>query len=108
MALALFYIFIYNPKTEYLKYQLKSMKVLNKHIQKQNDSLLTSIKKIEADIVKTDEIITSLFEENYLLQQNVDSLNSKLHKTKERYEKARIHANNFNSNELQRYFADLQ
>lgn len=108
LCIVLFYLLVYNPQNGNYKQKIHDYKIINQAIVRENDSILAKMNDYQKDIDRMDEIIKSLYEENYMLQTALDSINTKLTNIKERYDKTRKHSNSYTSNDIQRYFAELQ
>lgn len=107
VSLAIFFVFIYQPKLSTYKDKVRELKAINGFYNKQNDTLLKRINYIQKDMAKMDEIILTLYSENATLQSNLDSLDRKIHSIKRKYEKSRI-ADSFNHSDIKSYFAELK
>lgn len=107
IILSFFYIFTQGDYDEKAKDEIKKLKLENQGLKKTNDSIFATIKTFEDDISKQDEIISHLFNEQESFYKTLDSLDLALTKTKQKYEKATNHSNNFSSTEISKYFSNL-
>jgi predicted nuclease with TOPRIM domain len=107
IIVSLFFIFFYSPNNKEAKRQIKELTILNKRLQKANDSILVKIEYYNLDLDRSNEIIQSLYKEDAILKDKVLLLNSELKTLKSKYEKANNHSNNFSSNDIKRYFSNL-
>jgi uncharacterized coiled-coil DUF342 family protein len=108
IIISLFFIFFYTPSNREAKKKIQELNLMNKRLQKANDSIQNEIVSFQEDLQKSDEIIESLFQEENVLKDKILKLNSQLTNIKSKYEKANNHSNDFNSNDIKRYFSDLE
>lgn len=108
LILVLYYTLIHTPQSDEAKKQIKSLKEQNEVLKKQNDSILKSIVQQQEDINRSEEIIGELNEQKEQLYQNLDSVNKKIQKNQTQYDHANRHADNYSSNDIRRYFSNLQ
>ncbi len=107
IIISLFFIFFHAPRNREAKKRIQELNLQNKHLKKVNDSVLLEIVEYENDLIEADEMIKSLFENDYTLRQKVLILDSDLKILKSKYEKANKHSNNYNSADIKKYFSDL-
>lgn len=107
IILGLFFVFFYSPSNKESKRKIQELNLLNKQLKKANDSIRNEIVEFTSDMEKSDEIIKTLMEEEYLLKDKVNTLNSKITNLKSKYEEANNHANNFDSSAIKQYFSNL-
>jgi hypothetical protein len=88
-----------NANIQELKQKNDSLLLVNKNLAQSNDSLKNNIEKSSL-------VISELNKKDDLLKNKVGQLNTKIQTLK--YEAANNHANNFNSLDIQRYFAELK
>ena len=87
---------------------IKELNIINQNLKRANDSVMLEIKSYDDDIKKSDEIIQTLMEEDWLLKDKVNSLNSKITQIKSKYEEANSHSNNFDSSRIREYFSNIE
>ena len=107
IIISLFFIFFYSPSNKEARKRIQELNLENKKLQKANDSILVEIGYNNLDLERSDEIIESLFKEEADLKDKMNNLNSQLTTLKSKYEKANSHSNDFNSNDIKRYFSNL-
>ncbi len=108
IIISLFFVFIHVPNNKEAKQKIKELNLINKQLKERNDSIQVEIGKFQEDMVKSDEIIKTLMEEDFLLKEKVSTLNNKITNLKSKYEEANSHANNFDSSAIKQYFSNLE
>ena len=108
IIISLFFAFIHVPNERASKKRIKELNLINKQLKQKNDSIQVEIVKFQEDMVKSDEIIKTLMEEDFLLKEKVNTLNNKITNLKHKYEEANSHANSFDSSAIKQYFSNLQ
>lgn len=108
IILSIFFVFFYSPQNQAAKKKIQEINLLNKRLKKQNDSIFLEIQSYEDDLKKSDEIIESLMEDDFLLKEKIKTLNKNLTQIKSKYEQANNHANHFDSSRIQEYFSNIQ
>jgi hypothetical protein len=88
-----------NDYIKELKQKNDSLLIVNKNLSQSNDSLKNNIEKSSL-------VIQTLNKKDGTYKEKVVQLNIKIQSLK--YEAANNHANNFNSLDIQRYFAELK
>jgi Tfp pilus assembly protein PilO len=78
----------------------------NEKLLYDNNRLNSNIYEYKLTIVEKINEIEEITEKELELQKEVKTLQNKIKNLKSDYEKANIHADNFSSNQLSRYFAD--
>jgi peptidoglycan hydrolase CwlO-like protein len=104
LILVVFFIFNFlknNNLSEILKLSQNNEKLLY-----DNNTLNTNINEYKISISDKSNQIKELTEKELELQKEVKTLQNKIKNLKSDYEKANIHADNFSSDQLSRYFAD--
>ena len=108
IIVSLFFVFIHVPNNKEAKQKIKELNLINKQLKERNDSIQVEIGKFQEDMVKSDEIIKTLMEEDFLLKEKVSTLNNKITNLKHKYEEANSHANNFDSSAIKQYFSNIE
>ena len=107
LIISAFFIFTKSDFDKKSKIELKRLKAENDSLAKVNDSIFEKIITYEEDMKAQDEIIKSLFEENYSQQEELKNLKKDIKTIQAKYEKAKSHSDHFSSADITRYFSDL-
>lgn len=85
---------------------IKQYKLENDSLRLVNNQILENIQWYNQKLIKSDEVISGLINSSNQLSSRITVMSSQINKLKAEYEKANNHADNFNSTDIQRYFAD--
>ena len=85
---------------------IKQYKKENDSLRLVNNQILENIQWYNEKLIKSDEVISGLISSSNQLAGRITVMGSQINKLKAEYEKANNHADNFNSTDIQRYFAD--
>lgn len=85
---------------------IKQYKKENDSLRLVNNQILENIQWYNQKLIKSDEVISGLVSSSNQLAGRISVIGSQINKLKAEYEKANNHADNFNSTDIQRYFAD--
>lgn len=107
VVIGIFFTLFHDDFNRDSKAQMKELKRLNDSLLTANTKILSEISQSQADSEKQDEIIRVLWEESFLLKEQIGGLKNELRNVKSQYEKANTHSDNFTSNDIQRYFSNL-
>lgn len=105
---AIYFTFFHKPSNQKDKEKINALLLENQNLARKNDSILHQIQNHDEDLNRTNDIIMNLFEEQFMLKHQVDSLNVAITTIQSKYEKANSHANNYNSNDIIKYMSDLK
>jgi septal ring factor EnvC (AmiA/AmiB activator) len=108
LIIVLYFTLFHTPASDETKKEIKSLKQQNALLKKENDSIIKSIIYQEKEIAKGEEIILQLSTEKQTLYDNLDSINKKIQNNQKQYDNANRHADNYSSNDIKRYFSNLQ
>ena len=98
------FILLYFIVNKFNENQINGLKKANEEILNQNRVLDSLNGTYMVEIKKKDSVIGNLVNQDNILKNKVLSIDSKIKAIN--YEKANSHSDNFNSEQLRRYFAD--
>lgn len=106
LILCLFFFIRKTDKMDYIESSVKEYKKYNDSLKHINENLLQNITRYNDALASSDKKLARMLIYDSVLSLKIIETNERIKKIKIEYGKANNHADNFNSYELQRYFAD--
>lgn len=107
IILGIFFTLFHDDFNRNSRKELKELKALNDSLKIENQKIMQDIKAGEEDMAKQDEIIKTLFEETFLLKEQLSDIKQEFKNVKNKYEKAKVFSDSFGSDDIKRYFSEL-